>query len=211
MIEKGLANAAIAARNALGSVAIAALALGASVPATNASDTVAAARLSVGTWSQATFPVENFQAYTSPFGYRKSPSSGRWQFHRGLDIAAPFGSGVRNWWAGTVVGLSNDRLCGTMVRIRSGNWEHVYCHLQGRVETLHGQTILRDRYGAAPVVLGQVVPSGAIIGRIGMTGRTTGPHLHWGLKYDGELIDPATVLQAMQRQRASGTPSASLR
>jgi murein DD-endopeptidase MepM/ murein hydrolase activator NlpD len=42
------------------------------------------------TWLEASFPVENFQAYTSPFGYRLSGSG--WEFHRGLDIAAPQGS-----------------------------------------------------------------------------------------------------------------------
>jgi murein DD-endopeptidase MepM/ murein hydrolase activator NlpD len=47
-------------------------------------------------WSGASFPVEGFQEYTSPFGYR---SSG---FHYGLDLAAPQGSYIRSWWQGTV-------------------------------------------------------------------------------------------------------------
>ena len=211
MIKKGFVKTAIAARTLVLGAATIAVSLGALAPEVRANETVAAAGFARGSWSQASFPVENFQAYTSPFGYRKSPGSGRWQLHRGLDIAAPFGSTIRNWWSGKVVGLSNDRLCGTMVRIRSGNWEHVYCHLQGRVETFNGQAILRDRHSGMQISLGQVLPTGAAIGRIGMTGRTTGPHLHWGLKYNGELVDPATVLRAMYQQRAQGTPAASAR
>uniref|UniRef100_UPI0030DA2D41 M23 family metallopeptidase n=1 Tax=Cyanothece sp. BG0011 TaxID=2082950 RepID=UPI0030DA2D41 len=58
------------------------------VPATN----------STNTWQYASFPVENFQTYTSGYGYRTSPITGQSQFHRGLDMAAPLGSYVRNWW-----------------------------------------------------------------------------------------------------------------
>ena len=50
-------------------------------------------------WRRASFPVENFQEYTSPFGYRSSPTGGySTEFHRGLDMAAPNGSYIRSWW-----------------------------------------------------------------------------------------------------------------
>lgn len=53
---------------------------------------------SIALWQQASFPVENFQVYTSAFGYRTSPTGdGGSQFHYGLDMAAPQGSYVRNW------------------------------------------------------------------------------------------------------------------
>lgn len=195
-----LTKAAIAGLLAAGAVVVGVPGLSDGSTAARANNTVAAAGRAAGAWAQAAFPVENFQAYTSPFGYRRSPTGGGRQFHRGLDLAAPMGSIVRNWWGGTVVDLKNDRLCGTMVRIRSGRWEHVYCHLQGRVETAGGYTYLRDRYGGAPVVLGRPIPTGAVVGRVGTTGRSTGPHLHWGLRYDGQLIDPALVLRAMAQQ-----------
>ena len=44
---------------------------------------------------------------------------------------------------------------------------------------------------------GSSVSTGQPIGRVGMTGRTTGPHLHWGLKFESSWVDPAMVLRAM--------------
>ncbi len=154
-------------------------------------------------WQYASFPVENFQAYTSGFGYRSSPVDGGSQFHYGLDLAAPIGSYVRNWWAGTIVELSDNTACGTLIRVQSGEWQHVYCHLMGRVEVSNGTRYLVDREGGIILQQGQVLPVGVRIARVGMTGRTTGPHLHWGLKHDGQWIDPALVLQAMYRQQSS--------
>ncbi|BAQ64999.1 hypothetical protein GM3709_1764 [Geminocystis sp. NIES-3709] len=152
-------------------------------------------------WRQASFPVENFQAYTSGFGYRTHPVTRQRQFHQGLDLAAPLGSYVRNWWSGQVVGLSDNTACGTMIKVQSGNWTHVYCHLMGSVENTSRGLVLIDRSGGIMLSLGQNIPAGARIGRVGMTGRTTGPHLHWGLMYNGNYIDPADVLRQMFAQR----------
>lgn len=156
------------------------------------------------TWSTASFPVENFQAYTSPFGYRNNPFGGSRQFHYGLDLAAPMGSYIRNWWGGRVVEVSDDSSCGTSVVVESGDWLHIYCHMQGRVIRENGQRVMVDRDGGVRMVQGQTVTTGDRIGRVGMTGRTTGPHLHWGLKYQNNWVDPALVLRAMyDQQRAS--------
>lgn len=154
-------------------------------------------------WQGASFPVENFQTYTSPFGYRSSPDgSGGTQFHRGLDLAAPDGSYIRNWWGGKVVEVSDNSACGTSVVIESGEWEHVYCHMQGYVEKdAAGRLYMIDRGGGLQIWEGQMVPAGSRIGRVGMTGRTTGPHLHWGLKYGGQWVDPALVLRAMYAEQ----------
>lgn len=156
----------------------------------------------MSSWGAASFPVENFQAYTSPYGYRPSPNnSSGWEFHRGLDIAAPQGSYIRNWWTGTVVELSDNTLCGTMIEIQSGEWKHTYCHMKGHVENVAGGLYLIDREGGILVGQGQQILAGTRIGRVGMTGRTTGPHLHWGLKYAGNYVDPGLVLQAMYGQQ----------
>jgi murein DD-endopeptidase MepM/ murein hydrolase activator NlpD len=155
------------------------------------------------TWQNASFPVENFQTYTSPFGYRSSPyGGGGTQFHRGLDMAAPEGSYVRSWWRGEVVEVSDNSACGTSVVIQSGEWEHIYCHMQGHVERdASGKRYMIDRGGGIQIWEGQTVPAGTRIGRVGMTGRTTGPHLHWGLKYANQWVDPALVLRAMYAEQ----------
>ena len=162
-------------------------------------------------WQGASFPVENFQSYTSPFGYRRSPDgSTNQEFHRGLDMAAPEGSYIRSWWAGKVVEVSDNSACGTSIVIQSGEWEHVYCHMNGRAETDGKGKYLSDRSGGLQIWKGQMIPAGARIGRVGMTGRTTGPHLHWGLKYSRQWVDPAMVLRAMYAEQ-TGSRSVSSR
>ncbi|MCC0177697.1 M23 family metallopeptidase [Waterburya agarophytonicola K14] len=148
-------------------------------------------------WQKGSFPVENFQSYTSPFGYRASPVNGQRQFHNGLDLAAPRGSYIRNWWGGKITDLSDDTACGTSITVQSGAWTHSYCHMEGYVENNPNGRFLLDRDAGIQIALGQDIPAGARIGRIGMTGRTTGPHLHWVLKYNGSYIDPASVLREM--------------
>ncbi|MEG4896700.1 MULTISPECIES: M23 family metallopeptidase [unclassified Microcoleus] len=147
-------------------------------------------------WQEASFPVENFEAYSSAFG----PRGG--DFHYGLDLAAPEGSYIRNWWGGQIVEVWEDGRCGTGMVVRSGDWEHIYCHLRGRVETSNGGRYYIDREGGLQIWQGQTVPAGARIARVGMTGRTTGPHLHWGLKYGGRWVDPALVLREMYSQQS---------
>lgn len=162
-----------------------------SVPEASAQDLTAAL------WTRASFPVENFQTYTSPFGYRNDPYSGSSRFHYGLDLAAPNGSYIRNWWGGEVLWVEDQGACGTSMAIKSGDWTHVYCHMHGRVEGSGQNKTMVDRDGGIQLRAGQSVPAGARIGRVGMTGRTTGPHLHWGLKYQDNWVDPALVLRAM--------------
>ena len=147
-------------------------------------------------WQEASFPVENFETYTSPFG----PRGG--DFHYGLDLAAPQGSYIRNWWGGQIVEVWEDGRCGTGMIVRSGSWEHIYCHLRGRVLAANGGRYYTDPEGTLQVWQGQTVLAGARIARVGMTGRTSGPHLHWGLKYSGRWVDPALVLREMYAQQS---------
>jgi murein DD-endopeptidase MepM/ murein hydrolase activator NlpD len=150
-------------------------------------------------WREASFPldVKNFQGYSSLFGDRRSPVTGKIEFHNGLDLAAPIGTYVYNWWTGKILELSAQTNCGTSVIIQSGDWKHIYCHLSGEVETSAEGTYLLDRAGGILLWQGQSVKTGTIIGRVGMTGRTTGPHLHWGLMYGGQYVDPGAVLRQM--------------
>jgi murein DD-endopeptidase MepM/ murein hydrolase activator NlpD len=156
------------------------------------------------TWKYASFPVENFQGFTSPFGYRISPITGQKQFHSGLDMAAPIGSYIRNWWDGTVVEVSDDTGCGTSIKIQSGNWQHIYCHLIGYVQTTaDGRRYLIDSDGGIQIQQGQQIPVGARIARVGMTGNTTGPHLHWSLKYNGNYVDPYLIVREMSQRKTA--------
>jgi murein DD-endopeptidase MepM/ murein hydrolase activator NlpD len=162
-------------------------------------ETMAAAdTASPNPWQQgSSFPVEQFTAYTSPFGYRQHPMGGH-RFHYGLDLAAPLGSYIRSWWDGQVIRVASDNACGTYVLIQSGDWTHVYCHMSGHIVVeKEGGRVMVDRAGGLEIRQGQSIKAGQRIGRVGMTGATTGPHLHWGLKYQGAWVDPAVVLKAM--------------
>ncbi len=148
-------------------------------------------------WRNGSFPVENFQRYTSAFGYRRSATGGySREFHSGLDFAAPTGSYIRSWWSGRVKKVTSVGACGTAVWIQSGSWTHVYCHLKGYATASGGRRII-DRGSGLEIREGQTIRAGQRLGRVGMTGRTTGPHLHWTLKYNGKFVDPAVVLRAM--------------
>jgi murein DD-endopeptidase MepM/ murein hydrolase activator NlpD len=152
-------------------------------------------------WARGSFPVVSFLGYTSPFGLRAHPLDGGVRPHEGLDIAAPLGSAVRNWWGGVLVEILQDSGCGNGLVIRSGAYEHLYCHLAGRVE---GDTY---RSGAVLLRRGQSLRTGQTIGHVGLTGSTTGPHLHWGLRYQDRLLDPAAVLRAMAADRRRRQPT----
>ena len=140
-------------------------------------------------WGQAVFPVPAFEGYTSHFGVRRS-ADGRLLPHNGLDIAAPLGSPVLSWWGGDIATTINDQTCGIGVVIASGDYEHIYCHLQ--------RPLLQS---------GQRVGTGQIIGRVGMTGRSSGPHLHWGIRYRGRWLDPVQILKAMIRSHRAQVPA----
>jgi murein DD-endopeptidase MepM/ murein hydrolase activator NlpD len=153
-----------------------------------------AARAADLRWQRGVFPVVNFAGYTSHFGGRTGPG-GAQELHSGLDIAAPMGSPIRSWWGGVVADVIHDGGCGVGLVIRSGDYDHIYCHLHGRV--------IDGRYASGRVFLGlgQRVAAGQLIGHVGMSGRTTGPHLHWGIRYRGEWLDPGRILRAMVRAR----------
>ncbi len=145
-------------------------------------------------WRLGAFPVISFAGYTSHFGTRLGPW-GRAEPHYGLDIAAPLGSPIRNWWGGVVQAVIHDDTCGVGLVIRSGPYEHIYCHLGGRVS---GGVYSS---GAVQLWAGRPVRTGSLIGHVGLSGRTTGPHLHWGLRHGGRWLDPAAVLRAMAQAR----------
>lgn len=122
-------------------------------------------------------PLRDY-SLTSPFGLRVDPVLNRTAIHEGADLAASIGSPVLATAAGTVVFAGIREGFGKVVEIDHGYDVHtVYAHLQ-----------------SLAVRAGQKVRLGVRIGRLGSSGRTTGPHLHYEVRVRGLPRDPAQFL-----------------
>jgi len=123
------------------------------------------------------FPLRHFQV-SSTYGLRVNPITGKTGIHGGLDLAASFGSEVYAVKNGTVAGLGEDPVLGNYVIINHENsLVSLYGHLSSINTTLHAE-----------------VQSGGLIGKVGSTGQSTGPHLHFEIRQNGQSRDPATLL-----------------
>ncbi|MCY1668819.1 M23 family metallopeptidase [Rhizobium sp. SL86] len=117
---------------------------------------------------------------TSPFGNRIDPFLGRLALHAGIDFEADVGTAVRATGSGKVISAGYSGGYGNMVEID------------------HGQGIT-TRFGHLSSILvsvGDQVEAGAVIGRAGSTGRSTGPHIHYEVRRNGDAIDPMRFLNA---------------
>ena len=125
-------------------------------------------------------PVIGEVEFTSGFGVRSDPFLGRPAMHTGLDFRASMGDPVRVTANG---------------KVASSGWAGGYGRM---VEVDHGNG-LSTRYGhlsEIDVKVGDVVKIGQVIGLVGSTGRSTGPHLHYETRIDGEAVDPQRFLRA---------------
>jgi murein DD-endopeptidase MepM/ murein hydrolase activator NlpD len=125
-------------------------------------------------------PVIGEVEFTSGFGVRSDPFLGRPAMHTGLDFRAAVGDPVRATAHGKVI---------------ASGWQGGYGRM---VEVDHGNG-LSTRYGhlsAINVKVGETVKIGQVIGEVGSTGRSTGPHLHYETRVDGEAVDPQRFLRA---------------
>lgn len=121
---------------------------------------------------------------TSNFGYRKDPFHGGSKFHAGMDFGAA---------TGTPVYATGDGY------IRRARWAGGYGNL---VEVEHGFGY-QSRFGHLSKILvgeGQFVKRGQMIGLVGSTGRSTGPHLHYEVRINGQPQQPANFLQIVFSQ-----------
>ncbi len=118
------------------------------------------------------WPVKGW--VTSEFGYRVDPFTGRQELHEGLDIAARFGTPVLATADGIVVYAKYERSFGNTVIIEHGyGFSTLYAHL-----------------AEVYVQPGQRVERGQVVGAVGNTGRSTGPHLHYEVRKNGVPVDP---------------------
>jgi len=115
---------------------------------------------------------------STPFGARRYVNGEPRSPHSGLDIAAPEGTPIINPLAGRILLAESMFLNGNTVVIGHGRGlVMVYSHLK----TLH-------------VYKGAWIKAGKIIGEVGQTGRATGPHLHWGIRFNGARINPNSLI-----------------
>jgi murein DD-endopeptidase MepM/ murein hydrolase activator NlpD len=131
-------------------------------------------------------PVIGEVEFTSGFGIRSDPFLGRPAMHTGLDFRATSGDPVRATANGKVVSSGWSGGYGRMVEIDHGNG-------------------LSTRYGHLSeinVKVGDSVRIGQVIGTVGSTGRSTGPHLHYETRIDGDAVDPQKFLRAGVRLSA---------
>jgi murein DD-endopeptidase MepM/ murein hydrolase activator NlpD len=115
---------------------------------------------------------------TSPFGVRTDPILGTAALHSGMDFRAPIGMAAKVTAAGVVTKAGWNGGYGRMVEVDHGNgFATRYGHLS-----------------EIDVAVGQKLAAGDIIGKTGSSGRSTGPHLHYEVRHNGEAIDPLRFL-----------------
>lgn len=123
-------------------------------------------------------PVPAGGVVTRGFGPARDPFTGRNSLHLGMDFGLPPGTPVFAAGGGTVTAAGSDPVWGNFVRIRHNDRiETFYAHLQ--------------RSG---VTAGRAVKRGQVIGWVGSSGASSGPHLHFELRLDGEQVDPEPYL-----------------
>lgn len=158
-------------------------------------------RLTYGRWRDlATIvplrrPLDGDDTTTSNFGMRTDPFTGAPTMHAGMDFRAETGTPVRAPGAGKVLRAEVAGGYGNLIELDHGNG-------------------LTTRYGhltSFDVKPGQIVAAGTIIGRVGSTGRSTGPHLHYETRRDDEALNPLRFIQVGARLSQGVTANAPLR
>ena len=140
-------------------------------------------KLDETTWRYFLSPLYRFPLdagiLTSPFGKRPSPFSGKPSYHPGIDLAAPTGSPVYACAPGKVKAVKFSNVYGNHIIIKhnDGN-ESLYGHLSKTIAHLN-----------------QIVKAGTLIGEVGSTGMSTGPHLHFEIRKSGVPTDPQVFIK----------------
>ena len=115
---------------------------------------------------------------TSPYGYRTHPTTGQWKFHNGVDLANSQGTPIYAVRSGKVTVATYGGTYGYYVTINHGDgYSSLYAHMTHYV-----------------VSKGDTVSKGQLIGYMGSTGRSTGPHLHFSIFYNGSSVNPMNYI-----------------
>lgn len=115
---------------------------------------------------------------SSAYGYRYHPISGSYSFHNGVDIAVAAGTPIKAAASGTVTVNSFSYAWGNYVTINHGNgFSTLYAHMTNYI-----------------VSYKQYVTQGQVIGYVGSTGYSTGPHLHFTMYYNGSTVNPMNYI-----------------
>jgi murein DD-endopeptidase MepM/ murein hydrolase activator NlpD len=150
-----------------------------------------------GDWMQladahSIWPIEG--RVTSSFGEREDPFNGEGAFHSGIDISAPYGSPVRATADGAVSGAAMGAGYGREITLDHGH----------DVLTVYGHL------SAVAVMPGQHVIRGQVIGYVGQSGRSTGPHLHYEVRVHKVPVNPHKYLRTTYEQIAADNMGASI-
>ncbi len=122
-------------------------------------------------------PLRSYRI-TSPFGMRIHPTTGEQKMHKGVDMAASRGTPIYAARSGKVTAASSHWSMGEYVSINHGDgFASIYMHMEYYV-----------------VGAGDYVSAGQLIGYVGDSGRTTGCHLHFGVSYKGEYVNPVQYI-----------------
>ncbi|ACK74805.1 LysM peptidoglycan-binding domain-containing M23 family metallopeptidase [Borreliella burgdorferi] len=124
------------------------------------------------------FPLKKF-IVSSDFGFRNDPFTGNKSFHTGIDLAAPMNAEVYSSSSGIVIEAGYNDLYGNFVVVGHKN----------NIKSLYGHLNLYS------VKIGDFVKSGEFLGRVGQTGRATGPHLHFEILKKNIPINPLKFLK----------------
>ena len=125
-------------------------------------------------------PISEDVSRSSNFGLRADPFTGERRMHAGMDFRSPIGTSVHATASGRVVTAGVSGGYGTLVELDHG----------------HGLVTRYAHLSSSSVSVGQNVAPGTIVGAVGSTGRSTGPHLHYETRLSGNPLDPLRFLTA---------------
>lgn len=172
--EEAAARAAEAKRKA----EEAAAAAGGEVPSDTTGETETPPQAPTYSGGQFIWPTPSSRRITSDYGNRIHPTLGVYKFHNGIDIGDSTGAPILAAASGTVVGAGYNSSMGNYVMIdHGGGLFTIY---------MHASSLL--------VSSGQSVSAGSTIALVGSTGRSTGPHLHFGVRLNGDYVSPWSYL-----------------